>query len=177
MADVIRARDLMRTEFLSIRMEQSLGDAMTALLETQREAKLPSALMVVDGDGEYQGMLTARSLIRLLVEERDDCDDGAGLDPDVASASQDPKDDLALLCVARERLLLRVADVPLAGLPVVAPEDRLLTMIRRGVTMRFDFVPVVDAGKPVGFAPITAIFQAAAAIALTPEDEGVRFDR
>jgi len=179
MADVIRARDLMRTEFLSIRTEQSLGDAMTSLLETQRQAKLPSALMIVDSDGNYQGMLTARALIRLLVEAGEDRGEEQGRS--VASVSPDAPDDLALLCVARERLLWRVADVLLAGLPVVAPvvapDDRLLTMIRRGVTMRFDFVPVVDAGKPVGFAPITAIFQAAAGIALTPEDEGVRFDR
>jgi hypothetical protein len=50
-------------------------------------------------------------------------------------------------------------------------------MIRRGVTTRLDFVAVVEDGRPVGFAPVTAIFQAVAGMALTPGDEGVRFDR
>jgi hypothetical protein len=50
-------------------------------------------------------------------------------------------------------------------------------MIRRGFPTRLDFVPVVADGRPVGLVPITAIFQSAAAIALTPEHEGIRFDR
>jgi hypothetical protein len=86
-------------------------------------------------------------------------------------------DDMMLLTVARDRLSTAIGDVLVEDIPVVGPADRLLTMIRRGAPMRLDFVPVVDAGRPVGFAPITAIFQAAAGMALKPEDEGIRFDR
>ena len=42
---------------------------------------------------------------------------------------------------------------------------------------QLEFVPVVDDGHVLGLVPVTAIFQAAAALALTPEDEGIRFDQ
>lgn len=158
MADQIIARDLMRADFERIRTDQTLGEAMAALRDTAREHRLPSALMVVDENDAFRGMLTAKLLIRILV--------GTG-----------EVDDAALLQVASERRKERVGDNLIEGIPVVAPEDRLLTMIRRGVDTRLDFVAVVDDGRPVGFAPITAIFQAVAGIALTPGDEGVRFDR
>jgi CBS domain-containing protein len=162
MADGICARDVMRTDFLRVRIDQTLGDAMVALRGAQGEAGMPSALMVVDDDDQYRGMLTARLLIRLLAGGHED---GRELD------------DMMLLTVARDRLSTPIGDVLVEDIPVVGPADRLLTMIRRGAPMRLDFVPVVDAGRPVGFAPITAIFQAAAGMALKPEDEGIRFDR
>lgn len=158
MADRIVARDLMRTDFQRIQTDQTLGEAMAALRETQREHGIPSALMVVDEHDAFCGMLTARLLIRILVGEGE-------------------ADDARLLQVASERLNQCVGDTLIEGIPVVAPDDRLLTMIRRGVTTRLDFVAVVDDGRPVGFAPVTAIFQAVAGMALTPDDEGVRFDR
>tara|TARA_R110002072_G_scaffold87129_1_gene196557 strand:+ start:12217 stop:12705 length:489 start_codon:yes stop_codon:yes gene_type:complete len=162
MTEVIRARELMRTDFLRIRTEQTLRDAMVALRGTQGEAGMPSALMVVDNDGKYRGVLTARLLIRLLAGGHDD---------------EGEIDDMMLLASARDRLSTQIGDELVQDIPVVAPDDRLLTLIRRGAPMRLDFVPVVEDGRPVGFAPITAIFQAAAAMALTPEDEGIRFDR
>ena len=158
MADQIIARDLMRTDFERIHIGQTLGEAMVALRKTQREDRLPSALMVVDEDDVYQGLLTARLLIRILVGD--------------AAA-----DDAALLQIASERLDERVGETLIDGIPVVASDDRLLTLIRRGAATRLDFVAVVDEGRPVGLAPITAIFEAVAAMALTPGDEGVRFDR
>lgn len=158
MADQIVARDLMRTDFQRIRTSETLGQAMAALRETQREHGTPSALMVVDEDDMFRGMLTARLLIRILIGDGE-------------------MDDAALLRAASERLHEQVGDTLLDGIPVVGPDDRLLTMIRRGVATRLDFVPVIDDGRPVGFAPITAIFQAVAGMALTPGDVGVRFDR
>ena len=50
-------------------------------------------------------------------------------------------------------------------------------MIHCGLPFRLDFVPVTEQGKPVGLVPVTAIFQAVASIALTPEHEGIRFER
>lgn len=178
MTEYIRARDLMRTEFVRIGVEQTLGDALTALLATHRQAKLPSALMVVDAAGHYQGVLTARLLIRLLVGgQGPNTFAGAAAGTSGQGSELSPTAELEMLAVARERLTVLVGDSLIANMPVVAPEDRLLTMIRRGATMRLDFLPVVELDTPVGFVPVTAIFQAAAGMALTPEDEGVRFDR
>lgn len=158
MADGITASDLMRTDFQSIKVDQTLDEAMAVLREQRKDERSPSALMVVDDDGVFQGMLTARLLIRILVGDAD-------------------PDDEVLLQRASDRLADKIGDHIVAGTPVVAPEDRLLTMIRRGIATRLDFVAVVDDGRPVGFAPVTAIFQAVAGMALTPDDEGVHFDR
>lgn len=162
MSDAIRARDLMRVEFAHVRTDQTLGEAMVAMRQAQAKDDLPNALMVVDADGKFVGMLTAKLLIRILV----------------GSAEADQRiDDAQLLHVARARLTNLIGDSLILDVPVVTPDDRLLTMIRRGIPTRLDFVPVVDDGQPVGFAPITEIFQAAASIALTPEHEGIRFDQ
>ena len=162
MPEVIRARDLMRREFLRVRADQTLGDTMAALREAQATAGLPNAVMVVDADGKFVGMLTAKLLIRVLV--------GSG-------ESDQQVDDVELLHVARGRLSDLVGEALILDIPIVRPDDRLLTIIRRGVSTRLDFVPVVDNGQPVGCVPITTIFQSVASIALTSEHEGIRFDR
>jgi len=163
MPDVIHARDLMRSEFAQVRTDQTVGEAMVALRAAQAEPDMPNALMVVDAEDRFVGMLTAKLLIRILVGS--------------AESGGPVENEAQLLDVASGRLSDRVGDALILDIPVVTPEDRLLTMIRRGLPTRLDFVPVVDDGKPVGFAPITAIFQSAASIALTPEHEGIRFDR
>ena len=162
MSDVIRARDLMLTEFVRVRTDQTLGEGMAALREAQAKEGLPNALMVVDPDGKFVNMLTAKLLVRILV--------GSG-------APGERFDDDHLLQIASGRLANRIGDALVVDVPPVTSDDRLLTMIRRGLPTRLDFVPVVDDGRPVGLAPITAIFQSAASIALTPEHEGIRFDR
>ena len=161
MSDAIRARDLMRSEFTQVRTDRTLGEAVVALREAQANDDLPNALMVVDADGKFVGMLTSRLLIRILV----------------GSGESGKGDDAQLLLAACERLPNLIGDAMIPDIPVVKPVDRLLTMIRRGLQTRLDFVPVVDDGEPVGFVPITAIFESAAAIALTPEHEGIQFDR
>lgn len=159
MADVIRARDLMRPEFTQVCTDRTLGEAVTALREAQAIERLPDALMVVDPGGHYAGMLTAKLLIRILV------------------GASEGSEEVELLLAARERLPRLIADTALPEVPVVEPADRLLTTIRRGLPTRLDFVPVVENGRPCGFLPVTVIFEAAASIALTPEHEGIQFDR
>lgn len=159
MTDALRARDLMRSEFTQVGTSCTLGDAVVALREAQLIEDRPDALMVVDPDGHYAGMLTAKLVIRILV--------GAG----------ESIDDAELLPAARERLAHLIADTVIPEIAVVEPTHGLLTMIRRGLPTRMDFVPVVEDGRPCGFVPITTIFEAAASIALTPEHEGIQFDR
>ena len=188
MAERIRVRELMRTEFHRISVDETLGAAMAAVRAAQAVAGLPNALMVVDAEQRYVGMLTAKLLIRALVGG----DDVEGLvDAKLleraaerlatrigdAQVPEVPVVDAKLLERAAERLATRIGDAQVPEVPVVAPGDRLLAAIRRGIALRLDFVPVVEDGRPVGLAPITALFQSAAGIALTPEHEGIRFDR
>ena len=65
----------------------------------------------------------------------------------------------------------------LPDLPVVAPDDRLLQVIRSCCAGELEFLPVVASGRGVGLIPVTRIFDATAGLVLTPEDEGIKFDQ
>ena len=67
MPDEIRIRDLMLTAFPRIHSDQTLGDAMAALLEAQKQEATPTALMVVDTEGRFVGMLTPKLLNKSLL--------------------------------------------------------------------------------------------------------------
>jgi predicted transcriptional regulator len=168
MAENVRARDLMRTEFSTIRNDQSLAEAMQQLVGLQTKVTIPNALIVVDREGRYAGILTARlltrSLLALWMPEKSVREDAARHERELLEAVQD-------------RLQVPVRDALVRGIPPIAPDARLLTIIAAGAETRLEFMPVVDAGVAVGVLPVTAVFEAAANLALTPEDEGIRFDQ
>lgn len=167
MADLV-ARDLMLRSCATITAEQTLADAMRALLAAQEDTSHPNAVAVADADGQFLGLLTARLLARSLL---------ALWMPDTARREDPQVHERELLAVVQERLHLRVRDALIRGLPVAAPDARLLELIDIGCEKRLEFIPVVEAGAFQGVVPITAVFQAAAGLALTPDDEGIRFDQ
>lgn len=163
----IDGRQLMLREFASIGADQSLGDAMQLLLETQKDALRPNVVAVIDVDGVFEGMLTARLLERSLL---------ALWMPDQALREDPEQHEKQLLDVVQERLQLRVHDALIRGLPSAAPDARLLDLIVIGCDQKLEFIPVVEDRRIVGVVPITSVFQAAASLALLPDDEGIRFD-
>ena len=66
MGEHIVARDLMVHEVGGIRGDQTLGEAMQALVDLQTDKEVPNALVVLDEDGNYDGLLTARLLCKSL---------------------------------------------------------------------------------------------------------------
>lgn len=160
MGENILARDLMvhEHELGGIRRDQTLGEAMDALVDLQADKAIPDALVVLDEDGRYEGILTARLLLRCL-------------------ATRAPADDeRPLLDVVRRRLGVKIHDALKRDLPTVAPTDRLLPLIRLASDQRPEYLPVVENGHVRGLVPVTRIFLSAASLALTPEDEGIRSD-
>ena len=167
MADNVRAMDLALTDFASIDQGQRLAVAMTTLIELQGDPNRPKALIVNDAAGNYVGMLSARLLARVLVA------DWSPSTEDMSAAALESE----LLEAVRRRLDLSVGEVLLKDLPKVAPDARLLEMIRATCERRIEYLSVVDGGRATGLVPVTAIFQATASLALTPDDEGIRFDQ
>ena len=168
MAENIIARDLMLADFASIRSDQTLGEALHALIELQSREQTPNALVVLEKDSIYEGLLTARLVAKSLL---------ALWMPEKAVREDELRLEKELLDVVQDRLHLKVHDALIRGLPTVAPDDRLLRLIEIGCEKRLEFVPVLDDGHVLGLVPVTAIFQAAAGLALTPEDEGIRFEQ
>ena len=176
MGENIVARDLMVHEVAGIRGDQTLGEAMHALVDLQADKEIPNALVVLDEDGNYDGILTARLLCKSLAARTTPGKDaGKDADKDADAGTALPKREL--LELVRKRSQLRVHDALSRDLPTVAPGDRLLSLIRLARDKRPEYLPVVDNGHVRGLVPVTRIFLATAALALTPENEGTHFDR
>ena len=116
-------------------------------------------------DDTYLGLLTARLLFKSLLTL---------WMPATSVRADEEQLQRELLDVVMERGQLEVRDALIRGLPVAAPDDRLLALIELCCDKRLEFVPVVDGRHVVGLVPATEIFAAAASLALTPEDEGIQ---
>ena len=134
----------------------------------QRQEKIPNALIVTDTSGAYEGLLTARllarSLLSLWMPEKDVREDEDRLGEE-------------FLDIVQNRLRMRVHDALIRSIPVVSPEDRLLRLIEVACDKRLEFIVVVEDGAVLGVVPVTGVFQATVSLALTPDDEGIRFDQ
>lgn len=166
MGEHIVARDLMVHEVGGIRGDQTLAEAMQALVDLQAEKEIPNALVVLDEDGNYDGILTARLLCKSLATRTTS---------DENPAAQMPWTELFEL--VRRRSEMKVRDALNRDLPTVSPGDRLLSLIRLASDKRPEYLPVVDKGHVRGLVPVTRIFLATATLALTPGNEGIRFDQ
>lgn len=164
----ITAGELMLTNFVTIGMQQTLGEALRSLLVLQGKPAVPSALLVLNEDGDYRGLLTARLLVRGLLSI---------WMPDRKVRGNEEQLQAALLDVVKDRLRVPVRDALIRGIPVVDRRARLLPLISACTDQRLEFVPVVEEEKALGLVPVTALFRATASLALTPDDEGIRLDQ
>ena len=163
----IAARDLMLHSFTKVRADHTLGEAMQALVDLQGESGVPNALVVLDANGRYEGILTARLLLKSLLTL---------WMPGKAAPKDEAMLEKELVDLVHERSRVAVQGALIRGLPTAAPSDRLLALVEVACDKRLEFVPVVDDGHVVGLVPVAQIFLAAASLALTPEHEGIRFD-
>ncbi len=167
MADVIRARDLLHSEFETVSADATLADVLAGLVAVQERSEIPNALVVLDAAGAYEGLLTSRLLARSLF---------ALWMPVPAVKESEVRLHRELLDVVLERLHVPVRDALVRGIPVVSPDARLLEMIEAGAGAQLEFLPVVENGAALGLVPVTAVFTATASLVLTPGDEGIRFE-
>lgn len=157
-ATVTRARDIMLAEFPTIHEEETLGDAIRRLVELAADAERPNVLVVVDADGRYEGILTARLLFQSLLGHW-------------MSGSEEHADAQELYeALVSEQSERKLGDVLLRGLPKAKPADGVLALMELGCEKRLEYLPVVDNGTAVGIVPISRLFHAVANLTLTPED-------
>ncbi len=168
MPEPLTAGDLMLTDVAHIEADRTLGEALDALLALQEHQGRPAALAVVTADGGFDGLVTAPLLLRSLLT----------LWQPHKSLREDPTAlQRELLNVVSDRSTCRVHDTLVRGLPTVTRGARLLELIDAGCEHRLAYIPVVEAGRLLGLVPISAVFQATAGVALTPELMGFRTDR
>ena len=168
MAESVIARHLMLTNFETVCLNENLGVAIRRLVGLQDHAGLPNALAVLGADAKFLGLLTAGSFSKdLLVLWKS----GDALPDDDNERCRN------LVEFTTAYLNQLVGDVVAYPVAVVVSDARLLNIIAVGCEHSVEFIPVVDADRIQGIIPVGVVFQAAADLALTPEDEGIRFDQ
>jgi CBS domain-containing protein len=168
MGETVMARHLMLANFETVRLDENLGVAIGRLVAMQDRDDLPNALAVLGDDAKFIGLLTAGSFAKSLLA--------------LWKASKSLPDDDAERCqdlveFTAMHLTQSVGAVTPSPVSMVASDARLLDVIAVGCEHLLEFIPVVDADRIQGIIPVGVVFQAAADLALTPEDEGIRFDQ
>ncbi|MCA8957770.1 MAG: CBS domain-containing protein [Planctomycetes bacterium] len=166
MNENVRARDLMHGNLTEVQVEQPLRDAMAELIALHDRPDRAKVLVVVDAEHHYVSVLSARLLARSLLSH---------WTPE--ETHSDEQMEAAVLAAVRQRLDEPIGAVLLPDLPHVTPDSRLLDVIEQSCARKLEYLPVVENGRAVGVVPVTAIFDATAALVLRPEDEGIRFDQ
>ena len=160
-----QVRDLVHTDVVTLCGDRSLREARRALLDLTSEASTPRVIIIIEEDGDYVGLITARLLFKRLLHDWDP-NGVAHRDPEVLESE--------LLDRIRERSALPVRDAVVKGIPTVSPEDQLHTLIEIGCDETIEYVPVVEDGRAVGVVPVMTILREAASLALRPDDDGIQ---
>lgn len=163
MADNIVARDLMRPSFIRLGRQHLLRETMGIVLDQLRRRETARVLIVLDPDGSYAGALTTRGLLKALLPEWMQ-------DEEVDPAAEDFE--ARLLEAMRERLDWSVDRVMDRDKPTVGPETRLPRLIEIMRDGRLDAMPVLDKGRVLGVIYLSDVFNAAAGLALSAQQEG-----
>lgn len=167
-ADRLIARELMGPRFATIARDQPVAEAIGRLIAVAVEAGMPNAVVVHDEEGRYEGILTAKLLLKSLM----------ALWSPARPVREDPLLlETDLLDLAADRGNMRAHDALVHGLPVAQPDERLFALIDRVCEAELEYLPVVEDGRAIGLVAATELFYAVARLALTPDDEGIRLER
>lgn len=164
MPEHTEARHLMTTTFPTVVATATVREALRPMLVPATGGDDLAAVVVVDEDGRYVGLLTPRLAVKGAL---------ALWMPDPIDDEHDAGGDRGLTAVLAARLDEPVRAVLVHGVPTVAPGDRLVRVIDTIARRRFDSLAVVEDGRPVGVVTIARVFEAASDLALTPGDEGI----
>lgn len=154
------AEALMTSRFLRIGPEHTLREALGLFLYGEERKMDTGAIVVIDTEGEYAGLLTPDALVRGFVDinETELSYEGylKGID---------------------ERLPATVDTVMEKELPVLARDTGLPEIIKKMGAGHYECLPVVEENRVVGLVYVTAVFRETADHALTPGDDGINLDK
>ena len=135
------------------------------MLDARKVGCGANGLLVLDAEGRLTGVLTSRSLFAALLDrwvpEGDLLKDRQALEERLFEAG-------------RDYLALPAEDLSDHEVEPLSPDDRLPRMMERFVSSRLEALPVLDQGKLLGVVLLVDVYRAAVALALRPEDEGIR---
>lgn len=154
-----RAKDIMSKRFLRISKAHTLREAMGIILQREEHGYNTAAIAIVNQDGNFAGVVTPSQVALGLLG-----------DYESNEASPDPGNCHRNL---ESRLSITVDAILSPTQLTVDTETSLATLAKLAGESDFECIPALSEGRIEGLVYTTDIFKEVAAIALSPEDQGI----
>ncbi|MBH54635.1 MAG: hypothetical protein CMI18_09850 [Opitutaceae bacterium] len=151
---------LMINQFLRISTAHTLREALGLLLYGEERKMNTGAIVVIDTEGEFAGLLTPEALLRGF-----------------SKPEEGVRNYESFLAGVDEQLLETVETVMEKDFPVLSPDTGLAEIIKRMSQGKHECLPVVENNRVSGLVYVTEVFKEAAGLALTPGEDGIQLDK
>ena len=158
----VTAESIMTNRFLRISTAHTLREAMGLILYGEERNMDTGAIVVIDQEGEYAGILTPRYVIRGLSK----------------SAAADENQNTEEFVESLDRHLSDKIDTVMdRDLPSLRRDSHFSEVVRLISSQKYECLPVLDESRVVGLVYASDVFKTAANLALTPGQKGISLDR
>ena len=152
----VSIESIMTSRFLRISTAHSLREAMGLLLYGEEKQMDTGAIVVIDPDGMFAGILTPECVVR-------------GLASGVENSGQSSQ---ALVESVNQHLPERIDSVMLRDVPNLEKSSSFSTVVQLIAHGEYECLPVLEEHRVVGLVYATEVLKAAAKLALRPgQDE------
>ena len=157
----INAESIMTNRFLRISTAQTLREAMGLILYGEERNMDTGAIVVIDQEGDYAGILTPRYVVRGLSK---------------TAALEENLNAEGFVDSLENHLSDKIDTVMDRELPVLKKDSRFAEIVRLISMQKFECLPVVEEKRVVGLVYASDVFKTAANLALTHGQEGINLD-
>lgn len=154
------AESLMTNRFLRISTAHTLREALGLILYGEERNMDTGAIVVIDREGEYAGILTPDCLVQ-----------GFGKSDEDSYQTRE-----GFIDNVNRHLPDTIDTVMLRDLPRLNKDDSFAEVIQKMLENEYECLPVLEVKRVVGLVYATDLFKAAANLALTPGQEGIDID-
>lgn len=158
----VNADQIMTNRFLRISTAHTLREAMGLILYGEERGMDTGAIVVIDQEGDYAGILTPRYVVRGL----------AKVDP-----TTEQLDAAQFVERVEGHLADKIESAMDKELPCLKRESSFGEIVHLISSKKYECLPVLEAKRVVGLVYASDVFKTAANLALTPDHDGVGLDR
>ncbi|MDG2168684.1 MAG: CBS domain-containing protein [Opitutales bacterium] len=152
----------MTNRFLRISTAHTLREAMGLILYGEEREMDTGAIVVIDQEGNYAGILTPRYVIRGLSK---------------SAAEEQNLHAEGFVESVEQHLSDKIDTVMDRELPKLNKDSSFATIVRLITSQKYECLPVLDENRVVGLVYASDVFKTAANLALTPGQKGISLDR
>ena len=156
------ADSIMTNRFLRISTAHTLREAMGLILYGEERKMDTGAIVVIDQNGDYAGILTSRYVIRGLSK---------------AAAEEEGSSAHAFVNNLDHCLSDKIATAMDRDLPNLRSDSSFSEIVRLISSQKYECLPVLEEKRVVGLVYASDVFKMAASLALTSGQKGITLDR